>query len=185
MDWVEYFAIGSMMNPVSLNMRGLNPVKSRPGILKNYELIFVMAHGMAAARLCDSSNIHGVLHRVAKTELDVLNKSESTYVIGKKVIIDLYRSEEQENLSEDEKDNEKSNEARFASVGQSMIKNVEAIVYVLNDQIVSTDPKRFALHAPNERYIDILKGGAIHYGINVINKQIYSIFMSQIFTFLM
>ena len=168
MDWVEYFAIGSMMNPVSLNMRGLNPIKSRPGILKNYELIFVMAHGMAAARLCDSSNIHGVLHRVSKAELDVLNKSESTYVIGKKVNIGLYRNEDLQNWPEDVKEKERLNQAGFASVEQSMIKNVDAIVYVLNDQIVLKDPERFAVNPPSERYIDILKGGALHYGLNVI-----------------
>lgn len=170
MDLVEYFAIGSMMNPISLNMRGLNPIKSRPGILKNYELIFVMAHGMAAAKFCNSSSIHGVLHRVSRAELDVLNKSESTYVIGKKVVINLYKNEEQENLREDVKETPK--QAGFTRSGESMITNIEAIVYVLNDQIVSQDPERFALHPPTERYIEILKGGALHYGLEVTNKQI-------------
>ena len=72
MDLVEYFAIGSMMNPISLSMRGLHPVESHPGVLKGYELIFVMAHGMAAARKCNEEKtekgkeIHGVLHRITK-----------------------------------------------------------------------------------------------------------------------
>ena len=97
MDFVEYFAIGSMMNPISLKMRGLNPLKSRPGILRDYELIFVMAHGMAAARKVDSvqndskKSIHGVLHQVTRAEMDILSKSESTYVIEEKVIIETYR----------------------------------------------------------------------------------------------
>ena len=106
MEWVEYFAIGSMINPVSVGMRGLNPTRSRPGILKNYELIFVKTNGMAAARMSDSSEIHGVLHRVTRAELNTLDKIESNYVIGKKVSILLYNNEKQENIPKDPNDEE-------------------------------------------------------------------------------
>ena len=45
---------------------------------------------------------------------------------------------------------------------------VDAVVYVLNNQIVESDPEKFAEHPPGERYIDILKDGAQHFGLDVI-----------------
>ena len=168
MERVEYFAIGSMINPVSVSMRGLNPITSRPGILKNYELIFVKRNGMAAARVCDSSEIHGVLHRVTRAELDTLDKIESNYVVGKKVSIQLYNSEDQQNIPHDPNEEEKQGNDILEKSRKSWVKDVEGIVYVLNDQIVLQDPEKFSINTPNERYIDILKGGARHYGLNVI-----------------
>ena len=149
-------------------MRGLNPTRSRPGILKNYELIFVMTNGMAAARACDSSEIHGVLHRVTRAELDMLDKIESNYVIGKKVSIQLYNSEEQKNITHDPNDKEKQCHDILEKSRNSWVTDVEGNVYVLNAQIVLKDPEKFSINLPNERYIDILKGGARHYGLNVI-----------------
>ena len=175
MDLVEYFAIGSMMNPISLSMRGLHPVESRPGVLKGYELIFVMAHGMAAARKCNEERtevrkeIHGVLHRITKSEMETLDKSESTYVIGNKVSIELYDDDETDNGSSCPKN--KSNLKDFGGLAGLKKDNtrraLEAVVYVLNEEIVEKDPDRFAIYPPTQRYIDILKGGAFHYGLHV------------------
>ena len=167
MDFVEYFAIGSMMNPISLKMRGLKPLKSRPGILKDYELIFVMAHGMAAARKVDSvqndnkKSIHGVLHQVTRAEMDILSKSESTYVKEENVIIQTYRSEKDRTEKHVSKDIEK-----FSNLNGC--EKVEAVVYVLNNDIVATDPERFSENLPSERYIDVLKNGAQYHGLDVI-----------------
>ena len=44
---------------------------------------------------------------------------------------------------------------------------MSAVVYVLNNEIVKTDPERFSENPPGERYIDILKGGAEYYGLDV------------------
>ena len=166
MEFVEYFAIGSMMNPISLRMRGLNPVKSRPGILKDYELIFVMTNGMAAARKFDETKhndrkcIHGVLHRVSRPEMDILSKSESTYVIEKNVTIETYKRKYEQIETDDKKNEEKSSY-------KDDEEKVSAVVYVLNNEIVKTDPERFSENPPGERYIDILKGGAEYYGLDV------------------
>ena len=175
MDLVEYFAIGSMMNPISLSMRGLHPIESRPGVLKGYELIFVMAHGMAAARRCNEEKaeirkeIHGVLHRITKKEMETLDKSESTYVIGNKVSIELYDHDETDTGSSCAK-NKSSLKGSGGCTGlkkDNTRRALEAIVYVLNEQIVEKDPDRFAIYPPTQRYIDILKGGAFHYGLHV------------------
>ena len=166
MECVEYFAIGSMMNPISLRMRGLNPVKSRPGILRDYELIFVMTNGMAAARKFDETKhndrkcIHGVLHRVSRPEMDILSKSESTYVIEKNVTIETYKRKYEQIETDDKKNEEKSSY-------KDDEEKVSAVVYVLNNEIVKTDPERFSENPPGERYIDILKGGAEYYGLDV------------------
>lgn len=166
MEFVEYFAIGSMMNPISLRMRGLNPVKSRPGILRDYELIFVMTNGMAAARKFDESKhndrkcIHGVLHRVSRPEMDILSKSESTYVIEKNVIIETYKCKNEQVETD-------GNKNKDYLTNKDDKETVSAFVYVLNDEIVKTDPERFSENPPGERYIDILKGGAEYYGLDV------------------
>ena len=79
-DYVEYFAIGSMMNKTSLAMRDLRPAKSRPAFLKDFELIFGTKGGMAAARPGLGCEMHGVVHRITKWELAGLDKIELLYV---------------------------------------------------------------------------------------------------------
>lgn len=44
-----YFAIGSMMNPISLANRNIVPVESKPGELLDYKLYFFGNFGMAEA----------------------------------------------------------------------------------------------------------------------------------------
>jgi len=46
--YVNYFAIGSMINPVSINLRDIYPIKSLPAELYGYELVFVGLGGMAS-----------------------------------------------------------------------------------------------------------------------------------------
>ena len=134
----------------------------------NYELIFVMAHGMAAARKVDitktknSKCIHGVLHRVSRTEMDLLSKSESTYVIEQNVTIQTYKSNKELVEQDDSEGVEKTSDNHNGE-------DIDAVVYVLNKEIVESNPERFAEHPPGERYIDIIKDGAQHYGLDVIN----------------
>ena len=79
-ETVEYFAIGSMMNLVSINMRGIYPLESRSACLHDYELFFGMESGFAAARRALCSEMNGVVHRITRQELDMLNKLEVWYV---------------------------------------------------------------------------------------------------------
>ncbi len=55
-----YLAIGSMMNPVSLKLRGLEPVRSYPARVPDWELVFVGAGGMASLQQTDGAFMHGV-----------------------------------------------------------------------------------------------------------------------------
>ena len=165
MDTIEYFAIGSMMNPVSLKLRGITPLKSRPGLLKGYKLIFVMANGFAAAKECNTydpstDTIHGVLHRLPKLQMETLDKIESLYAIGKDVTIQLY----QENGLNDESSHKYANDYKDEEFASNLVRGK---VYILNEDIVSKNPNQFTTNPPSERYIDILKEGAKHFGIEV------------------
>ena len=142
MDEVEYFAIGSMMNKTSLTMRELKPSKSRPAFLRDFELIFGMKYGMAAARPCPGQEIHGVVHRITKEELDKLDKIETWYV------------------------REKVEVSSYEEVKSKVTETLLAYVYVFNPELVSKDPELFNEFPPKERYMDILKEGAKHYGVD-------------------
>eukprot|EP00092_Neocalanus_flemingeri_P011960 GFUD01012893.1.p1 GENE.GFUD01012893.1~~GFUD01012893.1.p1 ORF type:complete len:290 (+),score=81.73 GFUD01012893.1:147-1016(+) len=141
-DVIEYFAIGSMMNKTSLTMRDLKPTKSRPACLKDFELIFGMNYGMAAARRSPGQKIHGVLHRITGEELVKLDKIETWYV-REKVNVFTYEGE-------------MSNDTQAT----------QAYVYIFNPELVAKDPELFKEHPPQERYMDILKEGAKEYGVD-------------------
>ena len=142
-DMVEYLAIGSMMNKVSLNIRGVYPQESRPACLPDYELVFAMADGFAAARRAPGKKLHGVLHRISRKELAELDIIEFWYV-KEKVLVLPYQG----------------------AWNASKIPSVEANVYVFNPQFVSEDPEKFAENLPSERYLDILKEGAKQFGLD-------------------
>lgn len=74
-----YFAIASMMNPVSLKLRNLNPIESRPAILLDFELIYYSTRGFAAAIYSPGKSFHGVLHKVTLEDMAVLDQMEAVY----------------------------------------------------------------------------------------------------------
>ena len=76
---VWYFAIGSMMNPVSLKGRNLHPIESNPAELLDYELGFFGAMGMAFAKPGKGKPFHGVLHKMTQKEMLILDKIEFVY----------------------------------------------------------------------------------------------------------
>ena len=89
----------------------------------------------------------------------------------KRVNIELYKSEENEDMLIESDDREKPFHEGYSNSTEAWVNNVEGFVYILNDRLVSEDPEKFAENPPSERYIDILKGAALHYGLHVINHQ--------------
>jgi hypothetical protein len=67
----HYFAIGSMVNPTSLALRGLAPLNSQPAKLSGWALKFVGGAGMASAEVSDDpdAHIHGVLHCMTANDM--------------------------------------------------------------------------------------------------------------------
>eukprot|EP00090_Calanus_glacialis_P006348 TRINITY_DN14957_c2_g1_i1.p1 TRINITY_DN14957_c2_g1~~TRINITY_DN14957_c2_g1_i1.p1 ORF type:complete len:279 (+),score=63.49 TRINITY_DN14957_c2_g1_i1:113-838(+) len=109
---------------------------------------------MAAARSAPGCEIHGVLHRITKEELIKLDKIETWYVREK---------------------------VEVCSYGGDMSKDTQstlAYVYVFNPELVAKDPELFKEHPPKERYIEILKEGAIEYGVdnNYISKTLETVY---------
>ncbi|OQR95641.1 kinesin [Thraustotheca clavata] len=80
MNDVWYFAIGSMMNPISLQNRGLNPIKSLPAEVLDYRLGFFGLGGMAEAIPSIGSSFHGVLHKMSFEDMKNLDEMESQYI---------------------------------------------------------------------------------------------------------
>ena len=77
-DSVWYFAIGSMMNKVSVSLRGLTPLESHPAEILDFELEF-LAGGAAVAAQKVNSSFHGVLHKMTRKDMKALDKLEGGY----------------------------------------------------------------------------------------------------------
>lgn len=75
----HYFAIGSMINPVSLSLRNLNPSASWPGEVKDWELKFMGEGGMGTIWPKAGASLHGVLHVVTDAEMKALDQMEGGY----------------------------------------------------------------------------------------------------------
>ena len=71
MSLIWYFAIGAMMNPLSIRYRGINPLESIPAEIIDYKLGFFGDMGFASAIYHEGSSFHGVLHKLSNE--DILN----------------------------------------------------------------------------------------------------------------
>ena len=108
----EYFAIGSMMNPISLSARGIKPIQSRPAILLDYELRFFSVMGYAVAKPSKGKrNFHGVIHTVSDADMKTLHEIEHIYE-PKQAIAELYNNVGTVNVTEycSSEDNDDSKE---------------------------------------------------------------------------
>ena len=132
-ETVEYLAIGSMMNKTSINMRAIFPQESRAACLKGYELFFGMANGFAAAKPKQGGELHGVVHRISKKELGILDMIEVWYIRDLVEVVPYY--------------------------GENKQPAVKAFVYVFDPAKVEKNPSQFAANPPKERYMDILLEG--------------------------
>jgi AIG2-like family len=76
---IDYFAIGAMMNPISVSNRRLKPVASLPAELLDYRLGFFTAQGFGEALLEPGASFHGVVHRLTPDEMEILDSIETEY----------------------------------------------------------------------------------------------------------
>lgn len=77
---VWYFAIGSMMNPISLRCRNLYPRESYPAIIFDFYLHFFGSMGFAEAVLEVGRSFHGVVHKMTASDMLELDKIERGYI---------------------------------------------------------------------------------------------------------
>ena len=74
-----YFAIGSMINPVSIRNRGINPISSEPAELLDHRIGFFTSDGYAEAVPEVGASFHGVIHHLTKEDMTKLDKIEQLY----------------------------------------------------------------------------------------------------------
>lgn len=75
-----YFAIGSMCNPVSMELRNLTPLRSYPALLLDWKINFENCLGVADIAPLDTSiEFHGVLHLLSEEDFAKLDKVEACY----------------------------------------------------------------------------------------------------------
>jgi hypothetical protein len=78
-QFVWYFAIGSMTNPISLHLRGLTPIVSYPVVCPNYKMVFPDNTGMADIEYNPGTEIHGVVHLLSDEQMACLDVIEGFY----------------------------------------------------------------------------------------------------------
>ncbi len=76
---VYYFAIGSMMHPLSMKNRRIHPISSSPAELFDFEIKFSGVLGFADAIPSKGSSFHGVLHLVDVETMARLDALEISY----------------------------------------------------------------------------------------------------------
>lgn len=162
-----YFAIGSMTNPKSLELRGLKPSHSEPATLHDYRLRFAWRPGMseafADAQAAPGAKFDGVLHRLCARDMAVLDHIESSYqrvqakavtYAGAEVVCTVYSmppgSKEMEWWSEQ---------------GQGQVPVVPGAPPVWHTVTVPPGAELPEAKLTSERYVDLLVGGATHFGV--------------------
>jgi hypothetical protein len=90
--YVWYFAIGSMINPVSMYLRGLTPLTSYPARCPHYQLVFRQPCGMADIEESKENEFHGVVHLLPMEQMRSLDQVEHMY---RRLIVNVhnYRGE--------------------------------------------------------------------------------------------
>ncbi|CAF4670090.1 unnamed protein product [Rotaria sp. Silwood1] len=86
--FIWYFAIGSMINPVSLYLRDLTPIMSYPAICKDHKIVFRGPSGMANCEACPDAEFDGVVHLLSKEHMARLDDIEFGYHRSKIKCID-------------------------------------------------------------------------------------------------
>lgn len=133
---IYYFAIGSMVNPLSLRERNLSPLESYPGEVLDWRLSFTLGPmGMAEAIAEPGSSFHGVLHLMTHADMAVLDKIEAGY------------------------------DRLPARVRKYSGEVVDASVYVRKSGDRGWASSSTAAPMPTQRYIELIIAGCRHFGV--------------------
>jgi len=74
-----YFAIGSMINPISLYLRDLIPLLSYPATCLDHKVVFRSSNGMANIEVCSGAEFDGVVHLLSNEKMMRLDELEVFY----------------------------------------------------------------------------------------------------------
>ncbi|CAF3054260.1 unnamed protein product [Rotaria socialis] len=90
-----YFAIGSMINPVSLFLRDIIPLISYPAKCPDHKIVFRASGGMADIEHYSGSELHGVVHLLSDEQMSRLDAIELSY---HRIVTDSINYQEQNHL---------------------------------------------------------------------------------------
>ena len=82
-----YWATGSMVNPTSVRLRGLKVADSAPGELLDHELVFFGPNGYLAPLAAKGKTMYGIVHRISKETLAVIDALMKGWVMSKKISV--------------------------------------------------------------------------------------------------
>jgi len=139
-EW--YFAIGSMVNPTSLAARGLFPKESCPAELLDHRIVFKGCSGMAGADPTPGESFHGVLHLMDCEDMAKLDKLEFGYDRSPSTAR-LYNGE--------------------VLACTAYVMNPEKVKAMMQQASLTMSPED---NLPQQRYIDIILEGCVHYGVS-------------------
>lgn len=93
--YIWYFAIGSMINPISSHLRDLTPLISYPAKCPNYQLVFRKPNGMADIKLRPGEDFHGVVHLLPIEQMFRLDQVEHMY---RRMIVEIIDYQQRSHL---------------------------------------------------------------------------------------
>jgi hypothetical protein len=181
-DTTWYFAIGSMINPRSLELRGLHPVESAPATIRDFRLRFVWRPGLpeafADAQPAPGAKFDGVLHRMTAADMAALDTVEAGYkrvhatavtYAGVEVACTVYSlppdGREMEWWSEQGQEQQEPAHASSSSTAAAEPAPPQPPPVWRS---VTTPPGADVSGAKlaSERYIDLLVSGCAHFGVH-------------------
>jgi hypothetical protein len=93
--FVWYFAIGSMINPISLYLRDLTPLISYPARCSNHKRVFRGPGGMADIEACPEADFHGIVHLLSDEQMALLDGMELGY---NRIVVNSINYQDQSHL---------------------------------------------------------------------------------------
>ena len=138
-EHIWYFAIGSMINPISLALRDIKPIRSYPASCVGWKLVFKGPGGMGSIDPDASNTMQGVVHLLTSSDMKVLDGIEMAY---SRSTVDVIAY----NLDTGEK------------------ASLQATAYIMDAKKIAELNKPDSL--PSERYIDIIWRGCRYYGVD-------------------
>ena len=142
---IFYFAFGAMVNPMSRARRGVETVRERPAILKDFELSFSLT-GAATVNPVQGQELHGVLMEFQNEEhWKIIQEFEMGYDI---LSGPVYPYDSQDVPVQ----------AHYFQIPQG---NSQAMGNGKRDSDKISAPQK-----PQERYLKIIANGMMHHGVD-------------------
>ena len=139
-DTIWYLAIGSMINPVSLSLRKIVPLRSYPAYCPGWKVSFKGKSGMATLEKDENITMHGVLHLLTLEHMNILDNIELGY---DRIHVSCYA---------------------YTNSNDSENTHIIGTAYTMKQEIIEQS-KIEPDGLPSERYLDIITRGCVHYNV--------------------